>query len=91
MQVHMIIPDGASTLYLTFWGSVLICLSSCRYEQAKITTLVAETGLHFHLGLKYNPNSQSFEWVSGEEFTYAHWAEFEPGDTLGRSLSTYCM
>jgi hypothetical protein len=51
----------------------------CRYEQAKITTLIAETGQHFHVGLKYNSQTQSFEWVSGEEFTYSHWAEYEPG------------
>ena len=58
-------------------------IERCRYEQAKITTLVAETGLHFHLGLKYNEATQTFEWASGEEFTYAHWAEYEPGSTLG--------
>jgi hypothetical protein len=31
------------------------------------------------VGLKYNSATQAFEWASGEEFTYAHWAEFEPG------------
>ena len=29
--------------------------------------------------MKYNKDSQSFEWVNGDEFTYSHWAEFEPG------------
>ena len=56
----------------------------CRYEQAKITTLVAETGLHFHVGLKYNPETLSFEWVSGDGFTYSHWAEYEPG--IGKKM-----
>ena len=51
----------------------------CRYEQAKITSFVAEAGVHFHLGMKYNKDSQSFEWVNGDDFTYSHWAEFEPG------------
>ena len=54
----------------------------CRYEQAKITSFVAEAGVHFHLGMKYNKDSQSFEWVNGDDFTYSHWAEFEPGGFL---------
>ena len=29
-----------------------------RYEQAKVDTFIAETGWHFHLGLKYDPDSQ---------------------------------
>jgi hypothetical protein len=58
-----------------------------RYEQAKITTLIAETGMHFHVGLKYNSQTQSFEWVSGEEYTYSHWAEYEPGEQKNGSES----
>jgi len=54
-------------------------INICRYEQAKITTFVAETGQYFHVGLKYNNLTKSFEWSTGEEFTYAHWAEYEPG------------
>ena len=50
-----------------------------RYEQAKITTFVAEAGVHFHLGMKYKKDTQRFEWVNGDAFTYSHWAEFEPG------------
>ena len=36
-------------------------LMSClfvRYEQAKVDTFIAETGWHFHLGLKYDQDSQ---------------------------------
>ena len=35
--------------------------------------------MHFHLGMKYNKDIQTFEWVNGDAFTYNHWAEFEPG------------
>ena len=35
--------------------------------------------MHFWLGMKYNKDSQSFEWANGDDFSYAHWAEFEPG------------
>ena len=49
------------------------------YEQAKITSLIAETGVHFYLGMKFNKDSSSWEWVNGDGFTYSHWAEFEPG------------
>ena len=34
--------------------------SVCRYEQAKVDTFIAETGWHFHLGLKYDQDTQVF-------------------------------
>ena len=36
--------------------------------------------------MKYNKDSQSFEWVNGDDFTYSHWAEFEPGWFLDNIL-----
>ena len=50
-------------------------------EQAKITTIIAETGEHFPLGMRWNDDSQSFEWVNGEEWSYSHWASGEPDTT----------
>ena len=52
------------------------------YEQAKITTWIAELGVHFFLGLKYNNATKAFEWASGEQLVYSHWAEFEPGNLM---------
>ena len=51
-----------------------------RYEQAKITSIIAEYGVHFHLGLKFNKDTKTWEWINGHPFTYSHWAEFEPGN-----------
>jgi hypothetical protein len=51
-----------------------------RYEQAKISTIVAESQEIFHIGLKYNEGSQSFKWVSGEDVTYTNWGNNQPGD-----------
>ena len=50
-------------------------------EQAKITTIIAETGEHYSLGMRYNDETQSFEWVNGEEWTYTHFASGEPDMT----------
>ena len=47
-------------------------------EQARITTIIAETDTHFSLGMRFDPDSQEFQWVSGEEWTYEHWAWGEP-------------
>ena len=63
-----------------------------RFEQAKITSIIAETGVHFSLGLKYNSETESFEWSSGEEWTYSHWAAGEPDLTWheGNSTEGWC-
>ena len=58
-----------------------------RYEQAKITTLIAELGIHFWAGLKYNNVTQSFEWSSGQPMEYTHWAENEPGKGNGIKIN----
>ena len=50
-------------------------------EQAKITTIIAQTGEHYPLGLRFNDETQSFEWVNDEEWTYSHWASGEPDTT----------
>ena len=47
-------------------------------EQAKMTTIIAETDEHFSLGMRFNDETQSFEWVTEEEWTYSHWASGEP-------------
>ena len=28
--------------------------------------------------IRYNEDTQAMEWVSGEDFTYDHWADGEP-------------
>ena len=57
----------------------MLSLYVFRYEQAKITTFVADLEIHFWVGLKYNNATQSFEWSSGKPVEYTHWAEYEPG------------
>ena len=42
--------------------------------------IVAETGVHFHLGMKYDKDAKAFKWINGDDFTYTHWAEYEPGE-----------
>jgi hypothetical protein len=43
---------------------------------------VAEAREIVHIGLKYNPATQSFRWISGEEVTYTNWAVNQPGFEL---------
>ena len=45
-------------------------------------TIVAELGIHFYLGMKFNNETKSWEWTDGESVDYTHWAEFEPGTKL---------
>ena len=47
-------------------------------EQAKITSIIAETQVHYWLGLRWNEERQEWEWVGGDEFTYSHWGDGEP-------------
>ena len=61
------------------------------YEQSKITTIIAETGEHFYLGARFNPDNQMWGWVSGDQWTYSHWGSGEPDtdDDDGNGLCAY--
>ena len=59
-------------------------------EQSRITTIIAETGTHFWLGTRFDPDSQEFQWVSGEEWTYSNWAWGEPDLVHHDGNLTWC-
>ena len=50
-----------------------------RFEQAKVASIISEAQESVHIGLKYNSDSDSFEWVSGEEVTFTQWGAEQPG------------
>ena len=58
--------------------------------QAKITTIISETGVHFWVGLRYNEDTQTFEWASGAGVSYTHWSEYEPDLTHHDSQDGSC-
>ena len=58
--------------------------------QAKITTIISETGVHFWVGMRYNEDTQTFEWASGAAVSYTHWSEYEPDLTHHDSQDGSC-
>ena len=57
-------------------------------EQAKMTTIIAETDEHFAIGARWNDVNQTWEWATGEEWSFSNWASGEPDQMYVDSNNT---
>ena len=90
MVGRWIIPNCSFPTFTVYiYITLVTILYLFSYEQAKITTIVAELGIHFFIGMKFNNKSSAWEWTDGDVVEYTHWAEFEPGSFISSYLSLY--
>lgn len=62
-----------------------------RSEIDAIVALIYQIPDNYSIGLRQNPDTASFEWITGELFTEDNWAPFQPDTNIEDDGSGLCV